>query len=55
MESVEFTSEALSQVQVRAVERSEEARDQEQMARYHYLVVPAKTQQGRWYNGFRLK
>ena len=20
-----------------------------------YLVVPAKTQQGRWYNGFRLK
>ena len=37
MQSVEFTSEALSEVQVRPVERSEEARYQEQMARYHYL------------------
>ena len=37
-----FTSEALSEVQVRPVERSEEERYQEQMARHHYLGALAK-------------
>ena len=49
MESVEFTSEALSQVQVRPVERSEEARYPEQMARYHYLGALPKISETIWY------
>jgi hypothetical protein len=37
MESAEWASEALFELHVRLVERHEEARYQEQMARYHYL------------------
>ncbi len=42
MESTEFTYEALKEIQVRPVERSEEVRYQEQMARHHYLGALAK-------------
>jgi hypothetical protein len=37
MESMKFISEALSELQVRPVERREERRYQEQMAQHHYL------------------
>ncbi len=37
MESVELTSEALSELEVRPIERSEEGCYQEQMAHHHYL------------------
>ncbi len=37
MASAKLTSEVLSEVQVRPVERSEDERYQEQMARHHYL------------------
>ena len=49
MESTEFTSEALREIQVRPVERSEEARYQEQMARHHYLGALAKIGETVWY------
>jgi len=49
MESAEFTSEALKEIQVRPVERSEEARYQEQMARHHYLGALAKIGETVWY------
>lgn len=49
MESAEFTNEALSELQVRPVERGEEARYQEQMARHHYLGDLAKIGQTVWY------
>ena len=49
MESAEFTSEALSEVQVRPVERSEEARYQAQMERHHYLGALAKIGETAWY------
>jgi len=49
MQSTEFTSQALKEILVRPVERSEEARYQEQMARYHYLGALAKIGQTVWY------
>ena len=49
MESAEFTSEALSELQVRTVERSEEARYQDQMARHHYLGDLPKIGETLWY------
>jgi len=49
MESTEFTSEALKEIQVRPVERSEEARYQEQMAGHHYLGALAKIGETVWY------
>ncbi len=49
MESAQFTSETLSQIQVRPVERSEEARYQEQMARHHYLGGLPKIGETLWY------
>jgi GNAT superfamily N-acetyltransferase len=49
MESTEFTSEAFSEIQVRPVERSEETRYQEQMARQHYLGALPKIGETLWY------
>ena len=49
MEAAEFTSNVLSELQVRLVERNEEARYQEQMARHHYLGALAKIGQTLWY------
>ena len=49
MELTEFTSAALKEILVRPVERSEEARYQEQMARHHYLGALAKIGQTVWY------
>jgi hypothetical protein len=49
MELTEFTSAALKEVLVRPVERSEEARYQEQMAHHHYLGALAKIGQTVWY------
>ncbi len=49
MEAGEFTSGALSEIQVRPVERSEEARYQEQMARHHYLGELPKIGETVWY------
>ena len=49
MGSAEFTNEALSELEVRPVERVEEARYQEQMARHHYLGDLAKIGQTVWY------
>jgi len=49
MESTEFTSEALQEIQVCPVERNEEARYQEQMARHHYLGALAKIGETVWY------
>jgi hypothetical protein len=49
MGSGQFTSEALSQLQLRAVERSEESRYQEQMARHHYLGALPKIGETIWY------
>jgi hypothetical protein len=49
MELTEFTSAALKEILVRPVQRSEEARYQEQMARHHYLGALAKIGQTIWY------
>jgi GNAT superfamily N-acetyltransferase len=49
MELTEFTSEALMEIRVRPVERSEEARFQEQMALHHYLGSLAKIGETVWY------
>ena len=49
MELAEFTNEALMEIRVRPVERSEEARYQEQMARHHYLGALAKIGETVWY------
>jgi hypothetical protein len=49
MESADFTNEALSELQLRPVERSEETRYQEQMARHHYLGELAKIGETLWY------
>jgi hypothetical protein len=49
MGSAEWVSEALSELQVRPVERSEEERYQEQMARHHYLGALAKIGETLWY------
>ena len=49
MELAEFTNEALMDIRVRSVERSEEGRYQEQMACHHYLGVLAKIGETVWY------
>ena len=49
MESDEFSNEVLCGLQVRPVERSEEARYQEQMARHHYLGDLPKIGETVWY------
>ena len=49
MEATEFTNKALSEIRVRPVERGEEAQDQEQMARHHYLGALAKIGETAWY------
>jgi len=49
MESAELTGEALAEIQVRPVERSEEGRYQEQMARHHYLGELPKIGETLWY------
>ena len=49
MELTEFTNEALMDIRVRPVERSEEVRYQEQMARHHYLCALAKIGETVWY------
>jgi len=49
MELTAFTSAALKEILVRPVERSEEARFQDQMARHHYLGALAKIGQTVWY------
>jgi Domain of unknown function (DUF4338)/DDE_Tnp_1-associated len=49
MESNAMASEELAQLRVRPVERSEEARYQEQMARHHYLGELAKIGETLWY------
>ena len=49
MELAEFTSEALSERHVRPVERSEEGRYQDQMARRQYLGELAKIGESVWY------
>ena len=48
MELTEFTCEALKEIQVRPVERSEEERYREQMARHHYLGALAKIGETVW-------
>lgn len=49
MELTGFTSEALAEIRVRPVERSEEAQYQEQMARHHYLGALGKIGETIWY------
>ena len=49
METTELTGEELAQIQVRPVERSEEGRYQEQMARHHYLGKLPKIGETLWY------
>ena len=49
MELTEFTGEALMEIRVRPVERSEETQYQEQMARHHYLGSLAKIGETVWY------
>ena len=49
MKSEKFVGEALSELQVRPVERSEEGRYQEQMARHHYLGELPKIGETVWY------
>ena len=49
MESAEFTSKALSELQVRPVKRSEEGRYQERMADHHYLGALPKIGETVWY------
>lgn len=50
MESAQFTSEALSELQVRPVERHEEGRYQAQMVQHHYLGALPKIGETVWYN-----
>jgi hypothetical protein len=45
----EFTNEALSEIRVRPVERSEETQYQEQMGRHHYLGALGKIGETIWY------
>ena len=49
MESAEWTSDALFALHVRPVERHEDARYQEQMARHHYLGALPKIGETVWY------
>src|SRR5438128_11527793 len=49
MEFGEYTNEGLREIQLRPVERSEEAQYQEQMARHHYLGALAKISETVWY------
>jgi len=49
MESATLIGETLSELQVRPVERSEEGRYQEQMARHHYLGELPKIGETLWY------
>src|SRR2546426_12644018 len=49
MESTEFTNDALSEIRVRPVERSEEVRYQEQMTCHHYLGALGKIGETVWY------
>ena len=50
MELAEFTNEALMDIRVRPVARSEEVRYQGQMARHHYLLgALAKIGETVWY------
>jgi len=49
MEPEELTREALAELQVRPIERSEEGRYQEQMARHHYLGALPKIGETVWY------
>ena len=49
MELTEFTSEALTEILVRPVERGEELRYQEQMSQHHYLGALAKIGETAWY------
>ncbi len=49
MESAKFTSEVLSEIQVRPLERSEEERYQAQMACHHYLGELPKIGETVWY------
>ena len=49
MEPAEYTHQDLWEIQVRPVQRGEEARYQEQMARHHYLGDLAKIGQTVWY------
>src|SRR5437870_9729714 len=49
MEFGEYTNEGLREIQLRPVERSEEAQYQEQMARHHYLGALNKIGETIWY------
>ena len=49
MESAQCLSEVLSELQIRPVERGEEGRYQEQMARHHYLGTLPKIGETAWY------
>jgi hypothetical protein len=49
MELTEFSKEALAEIQVRPVERSEETQYQQQMARHHYLGALGKIGETVWY------
>lgn len=49
MEAQRFAWEGLSELQLRPVERSEETRYQEQMARHHYLGALPKIGETLWY------
>jgi len=49
MEAATLTAQVLSELQVRPVERSEEGRYQEQMARHHYLGGLPKIGETVWY------
>ena len=49
MELTEFTNEALLEIRVRPVARSEEVRYQEQMSQHHYLGALAKIGETAWY------
>jgi len=49
MEKAEWTNEALWELQVRPVERIEEERYQEQLARHHYLGALKKISETVWY------
>jgi hypothetical protein len=49
MEAAELASEALAELQVRPVERNEEGRYQEQLARHYYLGALPKIGETVWY------
>src|SRR5712691_1011530 len=49
MELTEFTNEGLREIRVWPIERSEEAKYQEQMARHHYLGALGKIGETVWY------